>query len=240
MRPRWIWLTAAVAYGLFLAWYVSWSPPLRADEIDGYLARMEARAEAAASPERRAAVRAFLEADDGGEFFMVNLIRLHPGEVAIPGEAGTAPADAVLERYTGFFMPKLLRRAGHPSFYGRGAGGYVDAWNVWWSDYGNTPEAFAALKDRVDKAAVAVGRDPATLEATAAVLVQLEGGGGRVMGDYGAGAMIEPITGSPAEIAEQLAAFGDAGASHIQLVVDPITRQSIEWLPAVLDLLPGR
>ena len=130
MRPRWIWLTAAVAYGLFLAWYVSWSPPLRADEIDGYLARMEARAEAAASPERRAAVRAFLEADDGGEFFMVNLIRLHPGEVAIPGEAGTAPADAVLERYTGFFMPKLLRRAGHPSFYGRGAGGYVDAWNV--------------------------------------------------------------------------------------------------------------
>ena len=117
---------------------------------------------------------------------------------------------------------------------------HVDAWNVWWSDYGNTPEAFAALKDRVDETALAVGRDPATLDATAAVLVQLEGGGGRVMGDYGAGVMIEPITGSPAEIAEQLTAFGDAGASHIQLVVDPITRQSIEWLAAVLDLLPER
>ena len=49
------------------------------------------------------------------------------------------------------------------------------------------------------------------LDATAAVLVQLEGGGGRVMGDYGAGATIEPITGSPAEIADQLTAFGDAG-----------------------------
>ena len=117
---------------------------------------------------------------------------------------------------------------------------YVDAWNVWWSDYGNTPEAFAALKDRVDENALAIGRDPATLDATAAVLVQLEGGGGRVMGDYGAGATIEPITGSPAEIADQLTAFGDAGASHVQLVVDPITRQSIEWLAAVLDLLPGR
>ena len=117
---------------------------------------------------------------------------------------------------------------------------HVDAWNVWWSDYGNTPEAFAALKDRVDEAALAVGRDPVTLDATAAVLVQLEGGGGRVMGDYGAGATIEPITGSSAEIAERLAAFGDTGASHIQVVIDPITRQSIEWLAAVLDLLPGR
>ena len=117
---------------------------------------------------------------------------------------------------------------------------HVDAWNVWWSDYGNTPEAFATLKDRVDDAALAVGRDPVTLDATAAVLVQLEGGGGRVMGDYGTGVAIEPITGSIAEIAEQLNAFGDAGAAHIQLVIDPITRQSIEWLVAVLDLLPGR
>ena len=92
----------------------------------------------------------------------------------------------------------------------------------------------------MEEAALAVGRDPVTLDATAAVLVQLEGGGGRVMGDYGAGATIEPITGSPAEIAERLAAFGDTGASHIQVVIDPITRQSIEGLAAVLDLLPGR
>lgn len=114
---------------------------------------------------------------------------------------------------------------------------HVDAWNVWWSDYGNTPEAFAAQKAKVDEAAVAVGRDPSTLEATAAVFIQLEGGGGRQMGDYGAGAVVEPISGSPAEIADQLAAFGPAGATHLQLVVDPITRDSIEWLAEVVHLV---
>ena len=117
---------------------------------------------------------------------------------------------------------------------------HVDAWNVWWSDYGNTPEAFAAQKAKVDEAAVAVGRDPSTLEATAAVFIQLEGGGGRQMGDYGAGAVVEPISGSPAEIADQLAAFGPAGATHLQLVVDPITRDSIEWLAEVVALAKGR
>lgn len=114
---------------------------------------------------------------------------------------------------------------------------HVEAWNVWWSDYGNTPEGFAAQKTVVDDIASSVGRDPATLDATCAVLVQLDGGGGRQMGDYGAGEAVEPITGSPAAIAEQLARFGNAGASHVQLVVDPITRSSIEWLGDVLPLV---
>ena len=114
---------------------------------------------------------------------------------------------------------------------------HVEAWNVWWSDYGNTPEGFAAQKTVVDDIASSVGRDPATLDATCAVLVQLDGGGGRQMGDYGAGEAVEPVTGSPAAIAEQLARFGDAGASHVQLVVDPITRSSIEWLGDVLPLV---
>jgi len=114
---------------------------------------------------------------------------------------------------------------------------HVDAWNVWWSDYGNTPEGFAAQKGVVDDIASSVGRNPATVDATCAVLVQLDGGGGRQMGDYGAGEAVEPLTGSPAAIAEQLARFGDAGASHVQLVVDPITRSSIEWLGDVLPLV---
>jgi len=114
---------------------------------------------------------------------------------------------------------------------------HVDAWNVWWSDYGNTPEGFAAQKGVVDDIASSVGRNPATVDATCAVLVQLDGGGGRQMGDYGAGEAVEPLTGSPAVIAEQLARFGDAGASHVQLVVDPITRSSIEWLGDVLPLV---
>ncbi len=111
---------------------------------------------------------------------------------------------------------------------------HVDAWNMWWSQYGNTVEGFVEQKQRVDSLIEAAGRQVADVEATAAVFVQLAGGGGRQMGDYNDGKTVEPITGSPAEIADQLRGFEAAGAAHIQLVVDPITRDSIEWLGDVL------
>jgi alkanesulfonate monooxygenase SsuD/methylene tetrahydromethanopterin reductase-like flavin-dependent oxidoreductase (luciferase family) len=109
---------------------------------------------------------------------------------------------------------------------------FVDAWNVWWSDYGNTPAGFSELKAKVDDQALQHGREAGSVSATCAVFIQLPGGGGRQMGGYG-GSPVEPVRGTPAEVAEQLSAFADAGAAHIQLVVDPITRDSIEWFEAM-------
>src|SRR4051812_2957475 len=54
----------------------------------------------------------------------------------------------------------------------------VDAWNVWWSGYGNSVAGFAELAAQV-ASRVPAGRP---VEATAAVLVSLPGGGGRLMG----------------------------------------------------------
>jgi probable F420-dependent oxidoreductase len=116
---------------------------------------------------------------------------------------------------------------------------HVQLWNVWWSDYGNTPHGFAETKARVDAAAHAAGRDPADLEATCAVYVQLPGGGGRQMGHDDRDTVI-PVSGSAAELAERLSAFAAAGATHVQLVVDPVTRASIESLAPVLALLDAR
>ncbi len=113
---------------------------------------------------------------------------------------------------------------------------HVDAWNVWWSDFGNTPEGFAVVKARVDEAIAGVGRLPGDVEATCAVHVRLPGGAGRQMGNDGAKG-IEPIQGSVSEIADQLRRFAAVGVSHIQLVVDPITRASIETLADVLTLI---
>jgi probable F420-dependent oxidoreductase len=115
---------------------------------------------------------------------------------------------------------------------------HVSAWNVWWSDYGNTPEGFARLRDRVEEVAALAGRAPGEVEATAAVLVRLPGGAGRLMGETYA-ADVPPVTGSPERIAEQLAAMAAAGASHLQLVVDPITVGSIELLGRALAALDG-
>ena len=111
---------------------------------------------------------------------------------------------------------------------------HVDAWNVWWSDFANSPSGFAEVKGRVDAALVDIGRDPSSVAATCAVHVRLPGGTGRQMGEYGGGPVVEPIQGSPAEIADQLRAFADAGATHVQLVLDPITRSTIESLADVL------
>jgi hypothetical protein len=64
--------------------------------------------------------------------------------------------------------------------------------------------------------------------------VQLEGGVGRQMGEYDELGTVAPLTGSAEELADQLRVFESAGAAHVQLVVDPITRGSIEWLGEVL------
>jgi alkanesulfonate monooxygenase SsuD/methylene tetrahydromethanopterin reductase-like flavin-dependent oxidoreductase (luciferase family) len=112
---------------------------------------------------------------------------------------------------------------------------HVDAWNVWWDDYGNTVDGFAAVRDRIDEAAVRAGRAPGEVAATAAVLVRLPGGGGRLMGPTNN--PVRPVQGSPADIGGHLHAMAGAGASHLQLVVDPITRASIELLAEALVVL---
>jgi alkanesulfonate monooxygenase SsuD/methylene tetrahydromethanopterin reductase-like flavin-dependent oxidoreductase (luciferase family) len=56
------------------------------------------------------------------------------------------------------------------------------------------------------------------------------------MGEYG-GSPVEPIRGTTEEVADQIRAFADIGTEHVQLCVDPITRDSIEWFAEVLTLL---
>jgi alkanesulfonate monooxygenase SsuD/methylene tetrahydromethanopterin reductase-like flavin-dependent oxidoreductase (luciferase family) len=111
---------------------------------------------------------------------------------------------------------------------------YVDAWNVWFIDTANRPEGVPALRAQVDEACRAVGRDPAEVERTVAVLVRLPGGTGRTGGN---GAAAPPIEGPPEVIAEALRRFAAEGIGHVQLVIDPITTGSLEALAPVLELL---
>lgn len=112
---------------------------------------------------------------------------------------------------------------------------HVQSWNVWWSRFGNSVEGFTREKAHVDEHCELAGRKPGEVQATAAVYVQVQGGSGRTMGSDGG--VVQPLQGSQQELAEQLRAFGAAGADHLQLVVDPITQASIEWLGGVLELI---
>ena len=154
--------------------------------------------------------------DFDGAYYRVEDCVLDPG----PTRPGSPPL------MLGSTSPRMMR-IGLP---------HVDAWNVWWSDYGNTPDGFAAVRDRVDEAAVQAGRMPGEVAATAAVLVSLPGGTGRLTGDVSSGP-IRPVQGSPADISGHLEAMAGAGATHLQLVVDPITMGSIEMLGDVLATL---
>jgi hypothetical protein len=128
MRGIWLWATALALYAAFAVWYEGLGGPLRRDEIEEYLQRFQAASQVDA--QRLAAVRAFLESDDGDEFFMVNLIRLHPGPVTDPGSGTRRPAAEVLEGYLRHFTRALVARAGHPAFVARAAGGYLEHWGV--------------------------------------------------------------------------------------------------------------
>jgi alkanesulfonate monooxygenase SsuD/methylene tetrahydromethanopterin reductase-like flavin-dependent oxidoreductase (luciferase family) len=113
---------------------------------------------------------------------------------------------------------------------------HVDSWNAWFDAFGNRPAGIAPLRERVDASARAAGRNPAEIERTVAVLVRLPGGRGRVQGDRAEDA-VSPVEGSAAEIAATLRAFAAEGIAHVQLVVDPITLDSLDVLAPVLEEL---
>jgi probable F420-dependent oxidoreductase len=140
-------------------------------------------------------------------------------------------------------VPRPARPGGPPILIGsngprmlRIALPHAAAWNSWYTDFGNAPEGIAELRDRVDEAARDVGRAPAEIERTVAVLVQLDGAVGRTSGDDQEGTTT-PVSGPPEAIAERLRAFAAEGITHVQLVVDPITIGSVEALGTVLELL---
>jgi hypothetical protein len=75
-------------------------------------------------------LRAFLEADDGKEFVMVNLVRVHTGELAHPHTGKPTKGIDLLREYGNSFVKVLVRHGGHPVLVMRKVGGYIDSWNT--------------------------------------------------------------------------------------------------------------
>ncbi len=170
------------------------------------------------------------------EAFAVIRGLLREGQVDFSGRYHEA-RDCVL-------LPPLLRPGGPPVMIGtkgprmlRLMASHADAWNAWFTWYGNRPDGLRPLLGEVEAACLAVGRDPATLSLTVAVLVQVEDG--EVARRGGPQETAAPLTGAADEVAAVLRAFAREGISHVQLVVDPITVGSIERLAPVLQALDG-
>lgn len=113
---------------------------------------------------------------------------------------------------------------------------HVDMWNAWFAWFGNTPEGAGESIEKVEESCREVGRAPAEVQKTVTVLVRAPGGSGDPQGSPNR-RKAYPIGGTQEEIAEALDSFAAAGVDHVQLVVDPITVASIEWLGGALVVL---
>jgi len=114
---------------------------------------------------------------------------------------------------------------------------YVDAWNAWFAWFGNDPEQLRPMLAAVDETCQKVGRDPAEVQRTVAVLVRTSLAEKQVDEADRRGRKSTALMGSAQQIADGLNAFGEVGVNHLQLVVDPITAGSIEELAPALALV---
>jgi alkanesulfonate monooxygenase SsuD/methylene tetrahydromethanopterin reductase-like flavin-dependent oxidoreductase (luciferase family) len=105
---------------------------------------------------------------------------------------------------------------------------YADIWNGWLAFGDNRPDAVPPLREAIDAACVAAGRDPATLARSAGISVAVLG---RDHPQYG------PIKGEPEQIAETLVAFAREGISEVEIDLLPNTVAGVEAFAPVLELL---
>lgn len=108
---------------------------------------------------------------------------------------------------------------------------HANSWNVWAVTTGNRASGIPPLRDSVDAACEAAGRDPATLERTAAVMIDFQGAYGRP------GQPVPSLTGTPEELAEEMRSYAREGISHVQIYPDPCTVAGIEAFAPVLEIL---
>ena len=171
------------------------------------------------------------------EAFTIIRTLLQEGEIDFDGTYYQARDCEILPRGPRPTGPPLMIGSNGPRML-RIAAPHVQAWNSWFADIGNRADGIAPLRDVVDAACRDVGRDPAEIERTVAVLVRFPGGTGRIQGSY-AEAPPPPLEGDVGFLAETLRGYAREGIGHVQLVIDPITRASIEAFAPVLRLLDG-
>ncbi len=107
---------------------------------------------------------------------------------------------------------------------------YVDAWNTWYEDYGNTVAGFARINAETSAAARKAEREPTEIARSACVFVELDA----ASRERPIVSHAPPVDG--ARLAQHLRELADAGADEAILVVSPITESAIRRLGESLAL----
>jgi probable F420-dependent oxidoreductase len=110
---------------------------------------------------------------------------------------------------------------------------HVDAWNTWYTGFGNTAEGLASVNERITSLVRETGRRPDEVRRSVCTLVVLDPAAGERQVAEG----VVPIDPPPDAIAERLRALADAGADEAVVVLSPITERSIRTMGEVLSIL---
>jgi len=108
---------------------------------------------------------------------------------------------------------------------------HADHWNVWANTTGNRASGVPPLMEKMDGFCREIGRDPATLERSCAVMVDFADPYGRP------GQPVPSLTGTARELADEYLRYAEAGVSHLQLYPDPCTVDGIKRCAEALELL---
>ena len=128
-KTKLTWLILAIVYGVFFSWYTSFSGPLTADEINGYISKMQQQVPPPPA-ENMAILRRFLEEDTGDDFVMINVIDMYETPLQIEGVEPGESSDDVLDKYMQYMYPALFSRASHPVIFGTAANTAMDLMNA--------------------------------------------------------------------------------------------------------------
>ncbi len=126
-------------------------------------------------------------------------------------------------------IPLML--AGHGPRTMRLAARHADIWSAFATE-SSLPEWFAPMVERFEEACVDVGRDPTTVGRSVGVFVEPTAVQAAEANGFGV-----PISGSPAEIAETIARFGDIGMTRVELMLSTGGEESLEAIEAAVALL---
>ncbi len=99
-----------------LWWYRLSATPLSQDEVEHYLAEIEAQPKIPGGDHDLAALRAFLQSDDGKPFYTVNLYTYYDVASYPPGSPHAGSGRDAFDRFSDIMIPLLASHASHPIF----------------------------------------------------------------------------------------------------------------------------
>lgn len=123
MKRHHLWLIAALLYFVFFSWYTNFDGPMRDDEIEEVLKRIELSGR---SRQSLKTLEHFMRTDTGSDFIMVNLLDMNESPPELPATGPGADAMQLVNHYMEHMYPEQFKRASHPIFFGRAVAEAMD------------------------------------------------------------------------------------------------------------------